>query len=221
MDGYTSLGLGSDIRSEGPGPGQFETPMAMPAAEQAGKAWDRQVLEPGREEMAVLDGVRGYAAATMSKNVNGRWGLSNNRDLLYDLQDGPTKGATVVGDGTIRLDEPGVWTVHVLAHARATNYTAGVGSEDVSQVHVRLHAPGGQIIRSTMLEDPNGAKPASIGQSLPFRVVEEGSYISVLGWSARWRWWDGGLRYSHLVVVKNDNRTENQAPDTVPDEEES
>lgn len=216
-----SMGLGHDLRDEGT-VGQFETPVGAPAVAQAAGDWDRQMLGPMREQQDYLEGVRGYCAAYMSKNINGEWGKNNTRRLPFDAQHGEaSKGAHVDPDkGGIVFDEVGVWLVSLYVTARWTVYTASWTDTDSVRVTMRAKGPDDAVFDEKILQYLSGKSAVTPTITVPIVVKEAGSYIEVEGWSSRFRWWDGGTKFSMLTVVKQDNRPEKPGVLTVPDERE-
>ena len=72
--------------------------------------------------------------------------------------------------------------------------------------------------RQKLLQFLAGKSAVSPTVSVPVTVDQPGYYVTVEAYLSRWRWWDGGTRYSALAVVKHDNRVINPGADTVPDE---
>ena len=178
---------------------------------------DGQAALTGRLDL--LDGVRGYAQAYMSKNVNGEWGTNNTRMLPFDTPLGPSKGAHVdAARGGIVMDEAGLWTISLMCTARQTSYTSGWLDTDSVRVTLRVHRPDGSVYSQKLLQYLAGKSAVSPTVSVPVTVDQPGYYVTVEAWSSRWRWWDGGTRYSALAVVKHDDRVINPGADTVPDE---
>ena len=178
---------------------------------------DGQAALTGRLDL--LDGVRGYAQAYMSKNVNGEWGTNNTRMLPFDTPLGPSKGAHVdASKGGIVMDEAGLWTISLMCTARQTSYTSGWLDTDSVRVTLRVHRPDGSVYSQKLLQYLAGKSAVSPTVSVPVTVDQPGYYVTVEAWSSRWRWWDGGTRYSALAVVKHDDRVINPGADTVPDE---
>ena len=178
---------------------------------------DGQAALTGRLDL--LDGVRGYAQAYMSKNVNGEWGTNNTRMLPFDTPLGPSKGAHVDATrGGIVMDEAGLWTISLMCTARQTSYTSSWLDTDSVRVTLRVHRPDGSVYSQKLLQYLAGKSAMTPTVSVPVTVDAPGFYITVEAYSSRWRWWDGGTRYSALAVVKHDNRTINPGADTVPDE---
>lgn len=171
------------------------------------------------DRLDLLDGVRGYCQAYMSRNVNGEWGVNNTRMLPFDAPLGPSRGAHVdAAKGGIVLDEPGLWTVSMLATGRATSYTASWLDTDSVRVTLRVHRPDGSVYSQKLLQFLAGKSAVTPTVSVPVTVDQPGYYVTVEAYSSRWRWWDGGTRYSALAVVKHDDRVINPGADTVPDE---
>ena len=172
----------------------------------------------------LLEGSFGYGASYMGKNINAEWGSNNWRDLPFNVQLPPGKNVTILSNGRMRLDAPGLWTVYCRIHGRATSYTGG-GAVTLritiydSQGRV-LHQP---IVRGTSLLNA-GAITTTIGavtlQAIfPVTLEKAGATIRVEAWSGAWRWWDGGARYSSLAAIRHSETTQDTIQDTVPDEE--
>ena len=171
------------------------------------------------DRLDLLDGVRGYAQAYMSRNVNGEWGVNNTRQLPFDAPLGPSKGAHVdAAKGGIVMDEAGLWTISLMCTARQTSYTASWLDTDSVRATLRVHRPDGSVYSQKLLQYLAGKSAVTPTVSVPVTVDQPGYYVTVEAWSSRWRWWDGGTRYSALAVVKHDNRVINPGADTVPDE---
>lgn len=172
-----------------------------------------------RDRLDLLDGVRGYCQAYMSRNVNGEWGTNNTRQLPFDAPLGPSKGAHVdAAKGGIVMDEAGLWTISLMCTARQTSYSSSWLDTDSVRVTLRVHRPDGSVYSQKLLQYLAGKAAVTPTVSVPVTVDQPGFYITVEGYSSRWRWWDGGTRYSALAVVKHDDRVINPGADTVPDE---
>ena len=178
---------------------------------------DGQAALVGRLDL--LDGVRGYCQAYMSRNVNGEWGTNNTRLLPFDVPLGPSKGAHVdAAKGGIVMDEAGLWTISLMCTARQTSYTSSWLDTDSVRVTLRVHRPDGSLYSQKLLQYLAGKSAVTPTVSVPVTVDQPGYYVTVEAYSSRWRWWDGGTRYSALAVVKHDDRVINPGADTVPDE---
>lgn len=172
----------------------------------------------------LLEGVEAYAQGYMSKNRNGEWGTNNWRTLAFDTPLGPSKGARVdPSKGGIVLDSTGLWTVYARITGRETNYTGHAGVT----MDVMIYYPNGDVysqqrVRGTSLVDAGAliANRGSVTLQATFPVVIDtpGCYIQVDAWSAAWRWWEGGTRWSSLSVLKHSSDIVNPGEDTVPDE---
>lgn len=172
-----------------------------------------------KNRLDLLDGVRGYCQAYMSRNVNGEWGVDNTRMLPFDAPLGTSRGAHVdAAKGGIVIDEAGLWTISLMCTARWTSYASSWTDTDSVRVTLRVHRPDGSVYSQKMLQYLAGKSAVSPTVSVPVLVDEPGFYVTVEAYSSRWRWWDGGTRYSALAVVKHDNRVINPGADTVPDE---
>ena len=171
------------------------------------------------DRLDLLDGVRGYAQAYMSRNVNGEWGINNTRQLPFDAPLGPSKGAHVdAAKGGIVMDEAGLWTISLMCTARQTSYTSSWLDTDSVRVTLRVHRPDGSVYSQKLLQYLAGKSAVTPTVSVPVTVDQPGYYVTVEAYSSRWRWWDGGTRYSALAVVKHDDRVINPGADTVPAE---
>ena len=170
----------------------------------------------------LLDGVRGYCSAHQSLNIDASLslGASKRRDLPFGSPYGPSRGAHVdAAKGGIVFDEAGLWTVHCMIHARQTGFTPGGGGEpDATAMYIRIHRPNGVIDTETIVDAYSNNSPDSITATLPFVIPTPGYYVTIACWTSRWRWWDGGTRFTRLSVVKNDNRVIDPGAPTVPDE---
>ena len=175
-----------------------------------------------RERLDLLDGVRGYCAAYQTRNIqsHGSFGDNRRRDLPFSAPYGPSRGAHVdAAKGGIVFDEAGLWTVHVLIHARKTGALAGgFGEPDAVAMYIRIHRPDGAIDTETVVDAYSRDEVTSVPATLPFVIPEPGYYVTIGCWTSRWRWWDGGTRYTRLAAVMNDNRPVNPGEETVPDE---
>lgn len=166
---------------------------------------------------ALLDGVRGYCQAVQAQNINIAWNSSGNKRILpYTDPLGPSKGAHIDSSKQgIVFDEPGLWLVFCSARGRNTSFTGG----DEVSLYVDVWNADGSLY-SPMIYDcvAPGGTFTSVGGAFPVVIQNPGQFVRVSCWSGRWRWWDGGSRYARLAVVKQDNRTTNIPPQTVPDE---
>lgn len=182
------------------------------------------------EQLAALDGVRGYGGVYMSRNVNASGLGGNERWLPFDAPVGVMKGVHVgVSADDARqvglvLESPGVWQINFRAHARATAATPGLGVPDNSQAYPGVYRIGEDGVwrmwRESILVVNNGSRESTITGSMLVSIPDDGfSYaVGAYAWSSRWRWWSGGMKYSDLSVVKHDNRPGVAGEMTVPDE---
>ena len=139
--------------------------------------------------------------------------------MPFDAPLGPSKGAHVdAAKGGIVMDEAGLWTISLMCTARWTAYTSSWLDTDSVRVTLRVHRPDGSVYSQKLLQYLAGKSAVTPTVSVPVTVDQPGTYVTVEAYSSRWRWWDGGTRYSALAVVKHDNRTINPGADTVPDE---
>ena len=181
------------------------------------EAADGQLDISGRLDL--LMGVRGYCQAYMSRNVNGEWGVNNTRMLPFDAPLGPSKGAHVdAAQGGIVMDESGLWTISLMCTARQTSYTSSWLDTDSVRVTLRVYRPNGSVYSQKMLQYLAGKSAVTPTLMVPVVVPSPGYYITVEGYSSRWRWWDGGTKFSALSVIKHDSSTVNPGTETVPDE---
>ena len=86
------------------------------------------------------------------------------------------------------------------------------------RVTLRIHYPDGRVYSEKQLQYLAGKSAVTPTISVPVVVDEPGFYTTVEAYSSRWRWWDGGTRYSALSAVKHDSRAINPGTATVPDE---
>lgn len=171
-------------------------------------------------EIAALNGVRGYASAYQAVNINLAWGgLDNERMLPFEKPLGPHRGAHVAEwvPGII-FDEAGLWTVHVLAHARRTAFSKAAGASDGVRIWAEIIDDRGRLWSRATVDESCEQNEASLTLSVPVVIPRAGFRVRVRCWSARWRWWDGGTEFSRLSVVKTDSRAINPGRQTVPDE---
>ena len=172
-----------------------------------------------KNRLDLLDGVRGYCQAYMSRNVNGEWGTNNTRKLPFDAPLGPSKGGHVdAAKGAVVMDEAGLWTVHFMVTARQTSYSSSWFDTDSVRATVRIHRPDGSVYSPKIFQALSGKSATTLTASIPVVVPSPGYYITVEAYSSRWRWWDGGTRFSALSVIKHDNSTINPGTEVVPDE---
>lgn len=171
------------------------------------------------DRIDLLMGIRGYCQAFMSRNVNGEWGLNNTRMLPFNEPLGPSKGGHVdAAKGAVVMDEAGLWTVHFMVTARQTLYSSSWLDTDSVRVTVRIHRPDGSVYSPKIFQALSGQSATTITASIPVVVPSPGYYITIEAYSSRWRWWDGGTKFSALSVIKHDNSTINPGTETVPDE---
>lgn len=169
------------------------------------------------DRVDLLTGVRGYAQAYMSRNLDSRLGLDNYRDMAFDAPYGPTLGAHLYNGGIV-FEEAGLWTVSGLATARPTAYSAEWGSSDGVAVMVQIRDSVWNVVSQFIVDQFCGGARTGVVWSLPVVIAQAGMAVTVRSWTSRWRWWDGGTQYSRLAVVKHDNRPVNPGQATVPDE---
>lgn len=171
------------------------------------------------DRIDLLMGIRGYCQAYMGSNINGEWGTNNTRMLPFDKPLGPSKGGHVDSSkGAVVMDEAGLWSIHFMVTARWTSYTASWLDTDSVRATVRIHRPDGTVYSSKIFQALSGKSATTLTASIPVVVPSPGYYITIEAYSARWRWWDGGTKFSALSVIKHDNSTVNPGTETVPDE---
>ena len=169
------------------------------------------------EQLALLEGVRGYGAAYQRWNENLRI-APGNRKRLSLAPHGVAKGARVEGGG-ILIEEPGVWTVHAQVFARGTTFTAGVGSDDITKLFVILRQFQPVYKESTIKEvyGKGGSGPHHIQASFTVVIENAPARLDFEVFSDRWRYFDGGTALTSFSVVKTDSRVDNPGEVTVPD----
>lgn len=172
-------------------------------------------IEATRQSVTLLEGVRGFAAAYMTKNLNIAWGTSNVRKLLFNAPFGvEPKGAHIDPAGHIVFDEEGLWSCTAVTRARKTDYSG----DDGVVLYLSIRRPDGSVYDELWDDKQLGNSSGSLTLTAPFLIPEPGYQLQALVWSGKWRWFDGGTRYSRLFAVKHDNRPTNPGQETVPDE---
>ena len=169
------------------------------------------------EQLALLEGVRGYGAAYQRWNVNLRT-ASGNRRVISLAPHGVAKGVRVEGGG-ILIEEPGVWTVHAQVFARGTAFTPGTGSDDITKLFVILREYQPVYRTSTIKEvyGKGGSGPHHIQASFTVVIENAPALLDFEVYSDRWRYFDGGTALTSFSVVKTDSRVGNPGEVTVPD----
>ncbi|AYB69450.1 hypothetical protein HOU25_gp21 [Corynebacterium phage Juicebox] len=169
------------------------------------------------EQLALLEGVRGYGAAYQRWNENLRSAPGNRRRISL-APHGVAKGVRVEGGG-IFIDEPGVWTVHAQVFARGTSFTPGLGSDDITKLFVILREYQPVYKTSTIKEvyGKGGSGPHHIQASFTVVIENAPALLDFEVFSDRWRYFDGGTALTSFSVVKTDSRVENLGEVTVPD----
>lgn len=202
--------------------------LISPVEDRVAQVEDSQLS--AEEQLAALDGVRGYGGVYMSRNINASGLGGNERWLPFDAPVGVMKGVHVgVSADDARqvglvLESPGVWQINFRAHARSTAATPGFGVPDNSQAYPGVYRIGEdgvwRIWRESILVVNNGNRESTITGSMLVSIPDDGFAYAVgaYAWSSRWRWWSGGMKYSDLSVVKHDNRPGVSGEMTVPDE---
>ena len=187
---------------------------------------DGQLALNGRTDL--LDGVRGYASAYQSLNVRSGPGWIFNgfkwRFLPFAGQLGPVKGAAVIPEGMIRIDEPGLWTVYATIYK---DDVVGVGPETVildcytarELIATEKEIPEEKLLRR-MTSTDSGIVGSPQTASITYSVVvdQAPAYVGVSAACVSDTWFLGGTLYSNLFVVKHDNRAINPGEKTVPNE---
>lgn len=172
-------------------------------------------MEATRQSVALLEGVRGFAAAYMTKNVNIEWSTSNVRKLPFAAPFGvEPKGCHIDPSGHIVFDEEGLWSCTAVTRARSTSYS---GNDGVV-LYLSIRRPDGTVYDELQDDKQLANGSGSLTLTAPFLIPEPGYQLQALVWSGKWRWFDGGTRYSRLFAVKHDNRPINPGQETVPDE---
>lgn len=167
-------------------------------------------------QVGLLSGVRGFCAAYQDRNLNAEWNLVNNKRVHpFVEQLGPSKGAHVDPDVPgITFDSPGLWWIHSTIRARQT----GFGGTDEASMFVDILRPDGSVFSPLIVDGRPGPGFSSITATFPVVVPGPGYSVRVMSWTGRWRWWDGGTRYTRLSALKVDDNTDDAGRDTVPDE---
>ena len=163
------------------------------------------------EQLALLDGVRGFAYAVQSANVHTSTG-DNGIVQLPLTQWGVSKGAYVTREGIV-IEEPGVWQINSFVSGRQTLATPGIGQQDTT-VFTFEGVPG---MPPPRVIGEGGTGSVTINTSFVVRVPSP-TVIKFWAGSARWRWFEGGTQYSNFSVIKHDSRLGDTAPGTVPDD---
>lgn len=167
-------------------------------------------------QISFLNGVRGYCAAYQSMHVNAQWNLINNRRLMpFDEQLGPNKGASI--DTTqkgIRFHEEGLWLIFATVRARNTGWLG----DDYVSMFVEVCRPDGTVYSPMVIDAQPGSRFESLTVTIPVIVPAPDYFVRVQTYTDRWRWWDGGSRYTRLAVLKIDSSVENEGEVDVPSE---
>ncbi|QDF20265.1 hypothetical protein SEA_BRAN_19 [Corynebacterium phage Bran] len=167
------------------------------------------------EQMALLDGVRGYGAAYQPYNYGGN---VNSVWLSFTAPMGPMKGVSIEpAVKGLRIEEPGLWLVSVRATGRGTIATNGIGQQDRTELTVREYPIGKQPRDVAVMTGDGGTGRVSNTMTFPMIIEKAGTVITVGAYSSRWRRWEGGKLYSNLSVTKLDSRLENPGDWEVPD----
>ena len=172
------------------------------------------------EQLAALEDRRGYIQSYQSRNY--QHGGGGATIMTQWTQSGPARSASVESFG-IRLETPGVWTVHFQCFGEATSSGTGFGVRDEVTAELTILIspnPSGPILRQYVKElaAQGGTGKVSLSVSFPV-VVPEGHDVVIVPrvYSARRRRFLGGERYSALSAVKRDVETGPQGEETVPD----
>ncbi|QDH94098.1 hypothetical protein HWC47_gp19 [Corynebacterium phage Adelaide] len=167
------------------------------------------------EQLALLDGVRGYGAVYQPYNYGGN---VNSVALNFTAPVGPMKGVSIdpIFKG-LQVDAPGLWLVSVRVTGRATVYTNGVGQQDRTELNVWEYPPDTPGRQVAVMTGDGGTGRVSNTMTFPMIIEQAGTTIAVGAYSSRWRRWDGGKLYSSLSVTKLDSRLETPGDWTVPD----
>ena len=214
-------GIADAVRDVADLPGQYVPvrdairDLIFPVTERLDVVEDSQLS--AEEQLALLEGVRGYGAAYQRWNVN-LASAPGNRRMISLAPHGAAKGVRVEGGG-IFIDEPGLWTVHAQVFARNTIYTPGLGSPDITKLFVILREYQPVYRESTIKEvfGRGGNGPHHIQASFTVVIENAPALLDFEVYSDRWRYFDGGTALTSFSVVKTDNRVENPGEVTVPD----
>lgn len=167
------------------------------------------------EQLALLEGVRGYGAAYQPQNYGGTF---NSVALDFTAPLGPMKGVSIgTGFRGLRVEEPGLWLVSVRATGRATLAVNAIGQQDRTELIIREYPPGTPSREVAVMTGNGGTGRVSNTMTFPMIIEQAGTTIAVDAYSSRWRRWDGGKLYSNLSLTKLDSRLENPGDWTVPD----
>ena len=167
------------------------------------------------EQLALLEGVRGYGAVYQPYNYGGN---VNSVSLSFTDPVGPMKGVSIEpAVKGLRFEEPGLWLVSVRATGRATVATNAVGQQDRTELTVREYPIGKQPRDVATMTGNGGNGSVTNTMTFPMIIEQAGTVITVNAYSSRWRRWEGGKLYSNLSVTKLDSRPENPGDWTVPD----
>ena len=173
----------------------------------------------------LLEGSFGYGASYMGKNINAEWGSNNWRDLPFDVQLPPGKNVSILSNGRMRLDAPGLWTIYCRIHGRSTVFTGG----GAVTMRITVYSATGQVVHKPIVRGTSlvnaGAVTTTLGSVtlqaiFPVTIVQPGATIRVEAWTGAWRWWDGGARYSSLAAIRHSETTQDTLQDVVPDEDD-
>ncbi|QDF20031.1 hypothetical protein HWC45_gp19 [Corynebacterium phage Stiles] len=214
-------GIADAVRDVADLPGQYVPvrdairDLIFPVTERLDEVEESQLS--AEEQLALLEGVRGYGAAYQRWNENLRSAPGNRRRLSL-APHGVAKGVRVEGGG-IFIDEPGVWTVHAQVFARGTSFTPGLGSDDITKLFVILREYQPVYKTSTIKEvyGKGGSGPHHIQASFTVVIARAPVLLDFEVFSDRWRYFDGGTALTSFSVVKTDSRVENLGEVTVPD----
>ncbi|QDF19690.1 hypothetical protein HWC43_gp19 [Corynebacterium phage Dina] len=167
------------------------------------------------EQLALLEGVRGYGAAYQPRNYGGN---VNSVAMDFTAPVGPMKGVSIdpIFKG-LRIEEPGLWLVSARATGRATLATNALGQQDRTELTVREQPPGTPAREVATMTGNGGTGRVSNTMTFPMLIEQAGTIITAGAYSSRWRRWEGGKLYSNLSVTKLDSRLENPGDWTVPD----
>lgn len=190
---------------------------------------DGQLRLNGRTDL--LDGVRGYASAYQSLNVTTGAGYVFNgfkwRFLPFRSPLGPSKGARVVEQGGIVIDEPGLWTVSVtIAKEQSGGLNALLNDTVVMDAFVSDSPwvgngePPSEILLTRLRSQDSTiiGDRQTVSVSFPVVVDTPGCFVGVRAATISETWFKGGTLFSRLSVVKHDNRPVNPGVSTVPNE---
>lgn len=187
----------------------------------SGGGWLDDIFGWGREKEVeildlqdrtqILEGITGYASFVMP--INWFLGLDQNnpgkRTLPFTRQVGPWVGVDQgggAGSGVVRLLSKGLWRVDAQTRVRDTIYTGA----QKCYIQILVLDPSGAVFslkESELDTDVDGYGTLKVDHT--FVVPAAGYFVLAHVYSARWRWFMGGTKYSSLSLVKHSSEAVN------------